>query len=187
MPPVKLVQEQLRNLHPSKFPQGVFLSFLTDPLLPVNKNSTEDLIGLLVGEYKIPVAVLSKMGTSRFEGVRKGVTIISFDDKFWKEYEPNALSPSARRGSIENEEYPWVSVEPYPPPAIWEQNIFNFLEELKFAKLIVFGKWNYDARATTEHARLEYAANINVITDFCKSNHIRLHIKSDTLRFVKGE
>jgi hypothetical protein len=75
-------------------------------------------------------------------------------------------------------------MEPYPPSAIYKQDIKALLEELAFVDLIVFGKWNYDKRATTEEARQEYAENINVLTDFCKSNNIRLHIKSDTLSFA---
>lgn len=116
------------------------------------------------------------------------MTIVSVDRDFWRKFEPNTLEPQRRIAALEDckgdKEYPWVSMEPYPPSAIHKQRIEDLLEELNFVDLIIFGKWNYDKRARTEEARREYAANIAVLTDFCKSNNIRLHIKSDTLKFV---
>jgi len=131
---------------------------------------------------------LSKLATSYYYS-RHGMTIVSLDHEFWREFEPNALEPWKRVTVLENckadKEYAWASMEPYPPSAIYKQKLEDLLEALNFVDLIVFGKWNYDPRAYTEEARREYAVNVEVLTDFCKSNNIRLHVKSDTLKFIE--
>jgi len=195
-PPVELVRHQLE--HQWRFhwisKLGVFLSFLTDPFLPQLYGNTEDLIKLL-WSHGIRVATLSKVATIGMVSnreIRHGMTIVSHENKFRNEFEPNTPSPLTRiadlKGLKENwDQYVWVSMEPFPPSAIYKQDLKALLEELNFVDLIVFGKWNYDKRAQTEEAKREYAENVQVLTDFCKSNNIRLHVKSDTLKFVQGE
>lgn len=184
--PVELVQKQRDKL--PYLPEGVFLSFFTDPLLLVNRVRTEELIDLFLNEWKVPVATSSKVSVSSFSMVKHGMTVVSLDERFWKTYEGNSPSPRYRIEQLSRNDifYNWFSVEPYPSSAIWKQPIQPLLEELKFADLIVFGKWNYDKRANTEQARKEYAENIHILRDFCKSNHVRLHVKSDTLKFIEG-
>jgi len=187
-PPAELVRHQLE--HQWRFhwtsKLGVFLCFLTDPFLPRIKESTERLIEYLI-DQGVTVATLSKLDTSYFS-VRHGMTVISLDREFQETWEPNALPINRRIAGLEYykgmKEFVWVSMEPYPPSAIYKQDLEALLEELKFVDLIVFGKWNYDKRAGTEQARIEYAENVQVLTDFCKSNNIRLHVKSDTLKFI---
>jgi len=193
-PPIELVQHQLEHHWKFHWTQrrdlGVFLSFLTDPFLPQLKGMTESLIDLLLRSYSVKVATLSKIALSQFSNIRHGMTIVSLDDDFWKKFEPNTLKPKERLSDLHARkrlfhDYVWISMEPYPPSAIYKQNLIALLEELKFIDLIIFGMWNYDKRARTEQARREYSENINTITDFCKSNLIRLHIKSNTLAFVE--
>jgi DNA repair photolyase len=190
-PPKELVEEQLERARLPKLPDGVFLSFLTDPFVYENKNNTEELIELLLFDWEIPVATCSKMNRSIFAGPRHGVTLVSMDCKFWQKYESNAMSPKGRllalRDAYGNSAgYTWISMEPYPCSAIWKQPLEPLLEEIKFANLIIFGKWNYDKRANTDQAKQEYADDIHILRDFCRSNGIRLHVKSDTLKFALG-
>jgi len=191
-PPVELVRHQLE--HQWRFhwtsKLGVFLSFLTDPFLPNVMESTENLIEFLL-DQGTTVATLSKLDASKYY-VRHGMTIVSLDNNFHAQWEPNTMSPKFRLQTLEHckghwKEFVWVSMEPYPPSAIYKQRIEDLLEELNFVDLIVFGVWNYDKRARTEEARREYAENIQVLTDFCKSNNIRVHVKSETLKFVQGD
>jgi len=206
-PPVELVRHQLEHQWRFHFAKGkkeigVFLSFMTDPFLPKLFDATEDLLKMLVFHYGFTVATLSKVQTSvwgtkfpSIEQMRHGITLVSFDEAFWQQFEPKTTRPYNRLVFLKAKKelysgYVWVSMEPYPPSAICKQNLTNLLNELNFVDLIIFGMWNYDKRARTEQARQEYAEDITVLTDFCKSHHIRLHIKSDTLRFVekiKGE
>jgi len=185
--PMKLVKEQLERM--PDHPKGVFLSFLTDPFHSKVKDSTEELISFLLDEG-IRVATLSKLDASTFY-VRHGMTIVSLDNQFYSRFEPNAASPQFRIETLKLckgkwKEFTWVSIEPYPPSAIYKQNLEMLLEQLTFVDLIIFGKWNYDKRANTEEARREYADDIFVLSDFCKSNGIRLHVKSNTLKFAYG-
>lgn len=187
-PPIDLVKKQIER---GISPEGVFLSFLTDPFLGPNWENTEDLIKFLVYYFRnITVATSSKKGLPSlgYGDVRSGFTIVSLDSEFWKEWEPKTLIPMERVKALEARSeklgYTWVSMEPYPPSVIWKQDITKVLEAIKFVNLIVFGKWNYDKRASTEQARIEYAENIHILKDFCKSNHIGLHVKSNTLKFA---
>jgi len=192
-PPAELVKHQLERYYKFHWGvEGVFLCFLTDPFLPECQRNTEQLINLLIHDYDVKVATLSKLDVPMDRAVRKGMTLVSSDDDFWKQYEPNTLYPLNRLLTLktckrEFDDYVWVSMEPYPPSAIYKQRIQDLLEELNFVDLIVFGKWNYSKLASTEQARLEYAENVQVLEDFCKSNNIRVHVKSDTRRFIEGE
>jgi len=190
-PPAELVKHQLERYYKFHWGvQGVFLCFLTDPFLPQCRTATQDLIDLLL-KQQTKVATLSKLGIQTYHAVRHGMTVVSLDNNFWKEFEPRTTAPHLRVSVLnlakQLGDYVWISMEPYPPSAIYKQRIEDLLEELNFVDLIIFGMWNYDKRARTEQARIEYAENIQVLTDFCKSNDIRLHVKSDTLKFIKGE
>ena len=189
-PPVDLVRHQLE--HSWRFhwtsKLGVFLSFLTDPFLPQIKKSTEQLIEHLL-DQGVTVATLSKLDASAFY-VKHGMTFVSLDDAFHDKFEPLTMSPKSRIEILELckgkwHEQVWVSIEPYPPSAIYKQRIEELLEELNFVDLIVFGRWRYDARASTKDAKLEYANYVQTVEDFCKENHIRCHIKNDTRRFIE--
>jgi len=188
IPPVDMVRKQLEKMPLNQRPKGVFISFCTDPYLPKSRDATENLISLLLDEGA-KVATLSKLDVSSYY-VRQGMTVVSLDLDFWQKFEPNTRTPRSRINALghcaRGHDYVWVSMEPYPPSAIYKQSLIALLEELNFVDLIVFGKWNYDKRANTDEARKEYAKNIEVLTDFCKSNNIRLHVKSDTMKFTKG-
>ena len=190
-PPAELVRKQLDKMN--HLPEGVFIPFMTDPFLPELRNATEDLIGLLL-DNDIDVATLSKLGVPNFASdeylrLYPGMTIVSLDEEFWRKFEPRTLRPDIRLALIDAyEESGWISMEPYPPSTIYKQNLGELLERFTdcYIDLIVFGMWNYDPRAKTEEARKEYAEDIEILTDFCKSNDIRLHVKSDTMRFIEG-
>lgn len=182
------------------------MCFLTDPYLSdpfghiPNWKLTEDLIELLVSKG-INVATLSKRNVSfvglyllnaenapkTFGQIKSGMTIVSLDEAFWRQYESNAPAPMERLRLLKNANWPWISMEPSPCSDIYKQDLQVLLEqitEVVVPKLIVFGMWNYDGRSRTEKARLEYARNVEVLTDFCRSNKIRRHVKSDTLKFI---
>ncbi len=183
--PVQLVTAQIeKGLHP----EGVFLSFLTDPFLPENEDASDRLCGFLL-QHNIKVATLSKCGFSKY-GVRHGITLVSLDDMFHDTFECYTTYPDYRLAHLwmwkKHGAYVWVSMEPYPTSSIYKQSFDALLERLFFVDLIVFGRWNYDARANTLEARQEYSDRINTLTDFCKAHGIKWHIKSDTLKFVGG-
>jgi len=170
-------------------PEGVFLSFATDPFLEENRLRTECLLKFLE-RRKIPVATLSKIGISGKVGIRNGVTVVSNSYEFCKRYEPNAPDFTARINAIEEAnmdgEKTWVSLEPFPPPAIWEQNLQSLLSDISFVDFIIFGKWNYNKLAGTPEAREFYAQAVPEFQDYCKSHGIRHYIKKETLKFIEN-
>lgn len=180
--PVDLV---LRQLGSGLEPEGVFISFGTEPLLQENYANTWALIRLLRG-WDIRVAVLSKEGVLPLTDweIRHGVTLVSLSNDFAKVYEPNATRPLKRLDGLklasEEGAFTWVSVEPYPPPVIFKQDLKPFLERLDFVDFMIFGKLNYDKRANTPEAKEFYKQAAVEFEDFCNDHKIQYHVKSDT-------
>ncbi len=188
----QLVKKQLKwkdeqgNETPIAEPQGVFLSFLTDPMLRVNGQNTEGMLNYMQG-LNIRTATLSKISVPVMHPeVRAGMTIVSLDEEFYKEFEKGTTLPRTRLAILKVRPYPWVSMEPYPVSDIYKQDFGKFIEHFRDMKFIVFGKWNYDARSKTEKARQEYRDILVALEDFCKVRKIRYHVKSETLKFVDG-
>lgn len=184
--PVDLITKQFdKGLDPT----GVFISFLTDPLLPRVRESTEEVAWLLL-DKDIQVATSSKIDLASVDGVRHGMTIVSLDDKFSIKEEGYAPSPKSRvkklKDAHECGEYTWVSLEPCPCPGIWKQDLHKLLEELCFVDLMIIGKWNYDKRASTTEAREYYQGAVDVFRDFCTDHSIRHYVKSGTLKFIEN-
>ena len=174
----------LKQLEKGLVPDGVFISFNTDPLLRENYAHTWALISLLRA-YDIRVAVLSKEGVLPLTDweIRHGVTLVSLSSDFAKVYEPNAVSPMKRLDGLklasEEGAFTWVSIEPYPPPAVFKQELKTLLEQLAFVDFMILGKLNYDKRANTPEAKEFYKQAAVEFVDFCKAHGIRYHVKSD--------
>ena len=188
-PPVELVKEQIEK---GLKPEGVFLSFLTDPFLEENYINTTDLINFLINQ-KIKVATLSKINiydSCLNPLIRTGMTIVSLDKEFRKQYEPNTILIKGRLFWLKNMKamtesaYAWISIEPYPTLDIWKQDLIELLKELSFADFLLFGKWNYDWRAENLAARIFYRDMVDQFTGFCKEHNIRHYVKPDTLKFI---
>jgi len=182
--PLELVRRQLdKGLRP----EGIFISFFTEPLHPKARASTEKLANFLLFQ-DIKVAISSKLGIASVPGVRHGMTVVSVDPKFSHNFEGVNPPPNSRintlRTAHELGEYTWASLEPLPCPAIWDQDILEVLQKLHFVNFLILGKWNYDARSSTNEARAYYRDAVHTFRDFCAENNIRHYIKTDTLRFI---
>jgi len=68
-------------------------------------------------------------------------------------------------------------MEPYPPPDIWSQDLHELLDAISFVDFVIFGKWNYDRRASTKEARRFYRDKATEFRDYCESHRIRYWIK----------
>lgn len=185
--PCKMVEKQLDN---GLKTDGVFISFETDPLLACNFTNAIQLVNLL-REKNVPIAILSKMGAIDIPNIRNGITIKSSDERFRKEFEPNASSIAHRLKVLRllknNGKYVWVSDEPHPCPAIYKQDDRAFWNSINFVDFIIFGIWNYNSLSRTEEARQYYAAIVPQFIDFCKDYGIRYHVKEKTMEFIKGK
>ena len=182
--PLALIRRQLEK---GLRPEGVFISFLTDPLLPTVRRSTEELVWFLI-DQGIRVAFSSKSEICLVAGIRHGMTVVSMDPEFTRRFEGINPEPKTRVETLstlhDSGEYTWASLEPLPCPEIWQQDILEVLRELQFVDFLILGKWNYDRRAETEEAREYYKSAVGKFRDFCNEHNIRQHIKADTLRFI---
>ena len=73
--------------------------------------------------------------------------------------------------------FTWVSIEPYPTPAIWKQDIEKLLEKINFVDFMIFGKWNYSKLANDKPFYLE---TIKKFEDYCNQMGIKHFVKTES-------
>ena len=179
----------------------VHLSFTTDPfmydavnkrLFPEIRDLTLSIISklhqngisttiLTKGLFPEELAKKPKYGTTN----RYGITLVSLNDKFRKQYEPYSAPFKQRVNSLrylhEKGLRTWASIEPYPTPNIVKQDLSDLLEKLSFVDNLIFGKMNYNRSANgyPESERF-YSDCVATVKDFCKERGIAYHIKEGT-------
>lgn len=115
-----------------------------------------------------------------------GITLVSLDEEYRKNFEPGAAPYKERINSLKflhNSGYKtWVSIEPYPTPNIIIQDLNNILEQVKFVDKIIFGRTNYNKEISNykEHKKY-YNEQAEIVIEFCKKNKINYHIKNGTI------
>ncbi len=122
-----------------------------------------------------------------------GITLVSLNNKFKKEYEPYSAHYLARIKSLkflhDQVLKTWVSIEPYPTPNIDKnQNLQKLLNSIKFVDRIIFGKLNYNVVSSQfKDNGLFYERCANQVIEFCERNNIEYHIKFGTQKlYNKG-
>ena len=115
-----------------------------------------------------------------------GITLVSLDEDFRKEYEPNSAGYEERISALkylhDNGCYTWVSIEPYPTPNVVEQSLDEILEKVKFVDKIIFGRWNYNKIISQYKESKKYFNELAVkVIKFCEANNIQYHIKEGTI------
>ncbi len=177
-------KDKIKTLH---------LCFTTDPFMygynDVEKMSLEIL--KKANSYGIKCSVLTKgvlpLSLSKLPLKNEyGITLVSLDNAFQEEYEPGASPIEFRINSLKrlHDEgcYTWVSIEPYPTPNIYEQELLPILEKISFVDKIIFGKINYNPLATKYKDRKRFFNECaNMVIEFCENNSINYHIKNGTL------
>lgn len=173
----------------------VHLCFSTDPFMfqqpgicelslkiidKLNKNSIRCTV-LTKGFF--PKEIASRNGFSKNN--EYGITLVSLDDKFKKEFEPNAADFKDRIDSLEflNKKgfKTWVSMEPYPTPNLIKQDLTKILEAIPFVDKIIFGRLNYSVKSSEfKYTKEFYNSLASAVIKFCKKNKIDYHIKQGT-------
>jgi len=115
-----------------------------------------------------------------------GITLISLNEEFRKEIEPNAASYRDRIDSLKLLHNAgcktWVSIEPYPTPNFIEQNIQDILEAVAFADKIIFGRLHYNKKVSEyKDYKKFFNETANTVINYCKSHNIEYHIKTGTI------
>lgn len=173
--------------------KNVHLCFTTDPFMygyeDIKKLSLEVIN--LINKYNIPCHILTK-GVLPEELILTskknmfGITLVSLDDNFRKEYEPGSATYEERINSLKKIHdagfKTWVSIEPYPTPNIIEQDLIKLLNEVSFVDKIIFGRLHYNKMVSqfTDYKKF-YNDCADIVMDFCNKNKIRYHIKEKTI------
>lgn len=83
-------------------------------------------------------------------GNEYGITLVSLDEAFRKEMEPNTAPYKERIAALralhDAGSKTWVSIEPYPTPNFIEQDLNEILEAISFCDKIIFGRLNYNKK-----------------------------------------
>jgi DNA repair photolyase len=175
----------------------VHLCFTTDPFMygypevgglslkiieRFNKDNIRTTV-LTKGVYPKDLAEVKKYGLRN----EYGITVVSLDDKFKKDFEPFTAPYKERIKSLkylhDKGLKTWISMEPYPTPNIVNQNLQKILKEVSFVDKIIFGKLNYNVDASKSVFRASqefYEERANEVVDFCKEHDIEYHIKFGT-------
>ncbi len=179
----------------------VHLSFTTDPFMfdslnqrvfPAISDLTLRIIQKLNKEG-IRVTVLTKgifpkelLDKTKFNPANEyGITLVSLNEKFWKEFEPYSALPEERIRALEllhnNGLKTWVSIEPYPTPNIVKQDLNSILQRIGFTDKIIFGKMNYNRKISDFDGGEDFFEKCSsAIIEFCRKNMKQYHIKKGT-------
>jgi DNA repair photolyase len=114
-----------------------------------------------------------------------GISLVSLDEGFRRRFEPFSARFEDRIESLrylhDSDLKTWVSIEPYPTPNLFEQDIAEILNAIEFVDRIIFGKMNYNVRAKSFQKASEFYENCaTTVIDFCKEHYIEYHIKNGT-------
>lgn len=115
-----------------------------------------------------------------------GITLITTNEAFRKRMEPGAAPLKERLDSLralhDTGSITWVSIEPFPTPNIFRQDLQVLLKEVSFVDRIIFGRMNYNTEVTayTQYKQFFNDRATEVIT-FCNEHGISYHIKDGTI------
>lgn len=173
--------------------KSVFLCFSTDPFpyqYPEIGAMSFEIIKML-NDAGIKCTVLTKgllpiQLAKLSEKNEYGISLVSLDENFRKEYEPNTAPYEERIRALRllKDEgcKTWVSMEPYPTPNIVEQSLSWIITELWWIDKLVFGRWNYNKLVSQYKAHNEfYSECIDTVKDICTHYGIEYLIKKGTV------
>ncbi|MDI6816934.1 MAG: radical SAM protein [Actinomycetota bacterium] len=191
---LELLDKELPRLK-SKIMQ-VFMCFTTDPFmyeieevnhltLQILQRFNKDKVkGILITKGVYPDCLIDRQLYN--EQNEYGVSLVSIDEEFREKHEPFSAPYEKRIEALRNLHdaglKTWVSIEPYPTPNIFKQDIRELLERVSFVDKIVFGKWNY-SRLTTAYSRHRefYNSMALEVASFCEHHLIQSYIKAGTI------
>jgi len=186
-------QDQIKFVH---------LSFMTDPFMYKYKEVKDMTLKIIekLNKSNIKCTVLTKglypkeLIKDKYSSLNEyGITLVSINNEFRKEFEPNTAPYLSRIKSLkylhDHGLRTWVSIEPYPTPNLDNnQDLLKLLENIKFVDRIIFGKLNYNVISTKFKNNAEfYEECANQVIEFCDKNNIDYHIKFGTQKLYNKE
>ena len=115
-----------------------------------------------------------------------GITLVSLDEGFRKEMEPNTAPYRERIAALRALHdagcKTWVSIEPYPTPNFIEQDLNKILEAISFCDKIIFGRLNYNKKVSEYKDHKAYFNKLaEQVIAYCQTNGKQYHIKDGTI------
>lgn len=175
---------------------SVHLCFTSDPFMYGYDEVAEMSIAIIqkLNEAGIKCTVLTKgiLPTRLAELSPEneyGITLVSLDESFRREMEPNSAPFSDRiqalRALHEAGCRTWVSMEPYPTPNFIEQDLEGILDEISFCDKIIFGRLNYNKKVSEfKNYKQFFNSCARTVINFCQDNNKEYHIKDGTITDV---
>lgn len=115
-----------------------------------------------------------------------GITLVSLDEDFRTHFEPHTATFQERIRALRALHdvgcYTWVSIEPYPTPNIFNQELSEILEAIRFVDKIIFGRMHYNKEISAYKNHKKFFNDCaNKVIEFCDNNNIAYHIKNGTI------
>ena len=115
-----------------------------------------------------------------------GITLVSLDEGFRKEMEPNTAPYQERIAALRALHdagcKTWVSIEPYPTPNFIEQDLNEILEAISFCDKIIFGRLNYNKKVSEyKDHKIYFNKLAELVIEYCEANNKQYHIKDGTI------
>jgi DNA repair photolyase len=149
----------------------------------INKLNTNNIRCTILTKGIFPKEIGDNNGFSKNN--EYGITLVSLNENFRKQFEPNTASFKDRIKSLEylHEKgfKTWISIEPYPTPNLIQQDLIKILESVSFVDEIIFGRLNYSVKSSEfKYTKEFYNSQVLYVTKFCKKNKIDYYIKQGT-------
>ncbi len=173
--------------------KSVQLCFSTDPFMyqypEIKKMSLAAIAKLNANGIKCSVLTKGILPTELADLSKEneyGVTLISTSEVFRKQEEPGAAPWKKRLAALRALHdvgcKTWVSIEPFPTPNIYEQNLQELLEKVSFVDRIIFGRMNYNPVVTKYKNRKDFFNECAAeVKQYCNEHDIQYHIKDGTI------
>ena len=177
--------------------KSVQLCFSTDPFMfdyDDVENMSLKAIEIL-NQSNIKCVVLTKgilpKSLASFSKINEyGITLVSVDENYRELYEPHSAPIKERIKALKYLHElgckTWVSIEPYPTPNIFKQELDDILQEISFVDKIIFGRLNYNTKVREyKNYREYYNLKAEEVINFCEKNNIDYHIKDKTISVLE--
>lgn len=173
--------------------KSVHLCFTSDPFMFGYDEISEMSIAIVkkLNNADIKCTVLTKgilpIVLSEFSSENEyGITLVSLDENFRKEMEPNTAPYDKRINALKALHdagcKTWVSIEPYPTPNFIKQDLREILDAVSFCDKIIFGRLNYNKKVSEYKGYKKFFNDCaQIVIDYCKENNKAFHIKEGTI------
>lgn len=173
--------------------ESVHLCFTSDPFMYGYEEISEMSLAIIkkLNLHGIKCTVLTKgvlpIVLSELSSENEyGITLVSIDEEFRKEMEPNTAPFKERIAALKALHdagcKTWVSIEPYPTPNIFEQDLKKILDSISFCDKIIFGRLNYNKRVSEYKGYKQFFNDAaQQVIEFCEKNNKQYHIKDGTI------